>query len=81
MQKSNVIGNLFIMVLNTLGTICWVFLYTSGTFTEWWAIGLIIVCALAALISGFKICQYINSKIHPKNNQPKSNQLKNYKET
>jgi len=46
---------LFLILFNTLGTTCWVHLYISGEYTQWWVIGLIIICGLAAVIPAVKI--------------------------
>lgn len=46
---------LFILLLNALGTLAWIYLHTSGGYTEWWAIGLIIMCGVTAVMAGVKL--------------------------
>lgn len=50
-----VMGSLFILSLNSLGTLAWIHLYTSGRFTEWWAICLVIICGITAVMAGVKL--------------------------
>jgi hypothetical protein len=54
-----VIGSLFILSLNTLGTLAWIHLYTSGRYTEWWAIGLAIICGITAIMVGVRLWKQI----------------------
>ena len=54
-----VMGSLFILSLNSLGTLAWIHLYTSGRFTEWWAIGLVIICGITAVMAGVKLWKQI----------------------
>ncbi len=41
-----VMGSLFILSLNALGTLAWIHLYASGRYTEWWTIVLVYVVLL-----------------------------------
>jgi hypothetical protein len=54
-----VMGSLFILSLNALGTLAWIHLYTSGRYTEWWAIGLVIVCGTTAIMAGVKLWKQV----------------------
>jgi len=54
-----VMGSLFLLLLNTGGTIVWISLYNSGRFTEWWVFALIIVCGLAALLQLPKLYKWV----------------------
>jgi|GEM_PF-2445678 len=51
--------SLVILLLNTLGTLAWIHLYTIGKFTEWWAIGLAIMCGITAVMIGVKLWKKI----------------------
>jgi len=54
-----VMGSLFILSLNALGALAWIHLYTSGRHTEWWSIGLVIICGITAIIAGVKLWKQI----------------------
>ena len=54
-----VMGSLFILSLNALGALAWIHLYTSGRYTEWWSIGLVIICGITAIIAGVKLWKQI----------------------
>jgi hypothetical protein len=43
------VGNFFILLLNACGTLIWIHLYESGRYTEWWTIGLVIICGITAI--------------------------------
>ena len=52
-------GSLFILSLNALGTLAWIHLYISGRYTEWWAIALMIICGITAVMFGVKFWKQI----------------------
>ena len=54
-----VMGSLFILSLNALGTLAWIHLYTSGRYTEWWVIVLVIICGITAIMAGVKLWKQI----------------------
>jgi len=54
-----VMGSLFILSLNALGTLAWIHLYTSGRYTEWWAIVLVIICGITAIMAGVKLWKQV----------------------
>jgi hypothetical protein len=54
-----VMGSLFILSLNALGTLAWVHLYTSGRYTEWWTIVLVIICGITAIMAGVKLWKQV----------------------
>lgn len=54
-----VMGSLFILSLNTLGTLAWIHLYVSGRYTEWWVIVLVIICGITAIIYGVRLWKQI----------------------
>jgi hypothetical protein len=55
----DVMGSLFILSLNALGTLAWIHLYISGRYTEWWAIGLVIICGITAIMAGVKLWKQV----------------------
>ena len=57
----NVMGSLFLLLLNTGGTIAWIDLYVTGRYTGWWVIALIIVCGLVAIMQLPKIYKWVKS--------------------
>ena len=54
-----VMGSLFILSLNALGTLAWINLYVSGRYTEWWVIVLVIICGITAIIYGVRLWKQI----------------------
>lgn len=56
-----VMGSLFILSLNALGTLAWIHLYTSGRYTEWWVIGLVIICGITAIMAGVKLYKQVRA--------------------
>jgi hypothetical protein len=54
-----VMGSLFILSLNALGTLAWIHLYTSGRYTEWRAIVLVIMCGITAIMAGVKLWKQV----------------------
>ena len=55
----SVMGSLFLLLLNTAGTLAWISLYNSDRYTEWWAFALIIVCGLTALMQIPKLYKWV----------------------
>jgi len=53
----SIIGISLILLLNTSGTIAWVYLYITGIRAEWWALGCIVLCGIAALVAATKLYQ------------------------
>jgi len=47
----NKIPSFFYLIIHTLGTYCWIYLYKSGQFTEWWVFPIIGICGLSAILS------------------------------
>ena len=54
-----VMGSLFILSLNALGTLMWIHLYASGRYTEWWTIVLVIICGITAIMYGMRLWKQI----------------------
>ena len=54
-----VIGSLFLLSLNVLGALAWLHLYTSGRYTEWLAICLVIICGITAIMAGVKLWKQV----------------------
>lgn len=54
-----VMGSLFILSLNALGTLAWIHLYVSGRYTEWCVIVLVIICGITAIIYGVRLWKQI----------------------
>ena len=54
-----VMGSLFILSLNALGTLMWIHLYASGRYTEWRTIVLVIICGITAIMYGMRLWKQI----------------------
>lgn len=54
--------NIIISLINTLGVYCWIILYTEKEYREWWIYLFILICSVAAF-SGY-VGIYRNLKFH-----------------
>jgi hypothetical protein len=54
-----VMGSLFILSLNALGTIAWINLYATGRYTDWWVFGLMIICGITSIVWSVKFYKQV----------------------